>query len=146
MKVRGIANRLMALIEYDTNGGCWLWSAITQRGYGFLKIRGSRKAAHRLSWSLHRGAIPAGLCVLHRCDTPACINPDHLFLGTQADNMADMAKKGRSNPSRWNARLSPKAAIAIRQSALPAATLAAEYGVRPKTIKNVRRGKSYAWV
>jgi len=70
----------------------------TGRGYGVLRHGGSNVRAHRLSWQLSRGPLGAGVCVLHRCDTPACINPGHLFVGTQADNMADMCKKGRVKP------------------------------------------------
>lgn len=78
--------------------GCWGWSGATTSGYGVL-TRGRRGEgfvlAHRLSWELHRGPIPDGLFVLHKCDVPECSNPDHLFLGTQTDNMSDCRKKGR---------------------------------------------------
>ncbi len=79
--------------------GCWLWIAgRTTAGYGTLRI-GKTKYAHRLSWEIHHGSIPKGISVLHKCDTPACVNPDHLFLGTGKDNMADCVKKGRHRPS-----------------------------------------------
>lgn len=84
---------------------CWLWTAgLNNRGYGrfqYFKRRerpglGRDLYAHRVAWMLTRGSIADGLMVLHKCDTPACVNPDHLFLGTQTDNMRDCSQKGRS--------------------------------------------------
>lgn len=80
--------------------GCWLWlGAKGRRGYGYLHRGGKTDRhpirAHRASWEIHFGAIPAGLWVLHKCDNPPCVNPNHLFLGTRKDNMDDCASKGR---------------------------------------------------
>lgn len=80
--------------------GCWLWlRATTKDGYGKFKLPGRQlEMAHRWSWIRAHGSIPPGLFVCHRCDNPGCCNPDHLFLGTNRDNMNDMVAKGRFNP------------------------------------------------
>lgn len=79
--------------------GCWIWAGAVwgNNSYGCVKFNGRTWNAHRLAYSLEKGEIPAGLCVLHACDTPLCVNPDHLFLGTQKDNIADRARKGRTS-------------------------------------------------
>lgn len=76
--------------------GCWEWTANhLPAGYGLVKAEGRSHLAHRVSWELAHGPIPAGMLVLHRCDNPACVRPDHLWLGTQKQNIADMLTKGR---------------------------------------------------
>src|SRR5215831_7021758 len=87
--------------------GCWEWTAYRDpAGYGRLGA-GSKKAgvilAHRFSWIIHFGPIPEGIHVCHHCDNPPCVRPEHLFLGSNADNHADMRAKGRSNYGDRNA-------------------------------------------
>ncbi len=82
--------------RYPELGPCWVWTAsLANKGYGAFGWRGKTFKAHRFSWLLVGREIPDGLCLLHRCDNPPCVNPDHFFLGTKADNNADMTAKGR---------------------------------------------------
>lgn len=88
--------RFREKVAFHGPDDCWNWTAAFDRhGYGRIGKDGGTVSAHRASWEIHNGAIPVGLGVLHRCDTPSCVNPRHLFLGTQTDNMHDMHQKKR---------------------------------------------------
>lgn len=88
--------RIFARIE-QSESGCWLYTGgISSSGYGVLSVKGRSAHAHRVAYEIRCGAIPDGQCVLHRCDVRRCINPDHLFLGTLADNNRDTMNKGRT--------------------------------------------------
>jgi hypothetical protein len=83
----------------EPNSGCWLWTkGVVSSGYGEHYVNGKPILAHRFAWIQRFGTIPIGLNILHRCDTKLCVNPQHLFLGTLADNNYDMAQKGRARP------------------------------------------------
>ncbi len=85
-------------VQVSTVDACWLWTASTVKGYGQIGAGGTggrMLKAHRVSWEIHKGQIPDGMGVLHSCDTPLCVNPKHLFLGTTIDNNMDMVEKGR---------------------------------------------------
>jgi len=131
--------------------GCWLWRGQKSgKGYGGFS-RGHRKPiflAHRLSWELHFGSIPDGLYVCHACDVPACVNPDHLFLGTPADNLADMISKGRGTfGERSQASVLTEDTVmvarALHAGGATSKEISAELGVNYRTIHDAIRGKTW---
>lgn len=136
----------------QSNSGCWLWIGTRNGdGYGHLKMpRGFNAKAHRVAWRLFRGDIPTGVHVLHRCDTPNCVNPAHLFLGTNADNVADrQAKQRQARGARaGRVRLSEEAVKYIRSHAgrVSQRAMAARFGVGKSTVANVVRRKNWAHV
>jgi len=132
-----------------SDGGCWLWTGCkSNRGYGLLTRRRKVFRSHRISYELTYGKIPSGLYVLHTCDVPSCVNPDHLFLGTQKDNMRDMALKGRSTLGEKN----PKAKLTLNQvceirelakSGKNRKEIADSFGVTPMNISSIVSGVSW---
>lgn len=98
------AERLEAKIVRIPEAGCWIWVGAAGR-YGKFSFAAGQNPidAHRASWLTYRGEIPAGFRVCHSCDTPLCVNPDHLFLGTAKENTQDMIRKGRHRFATWNA-------------------------------------------
>jgi len=89
-----LPERFMKNVEQQEDG-CWLWTGTVAGRYGQIKVFGNAVCAHRLAFELYVGAVPSTSLVCHRCDTPLCVRPDHLFLGDASDNMRDMAMKGR---------------------------------------------------
>lgn len=126
-------------VSVGHDGGCWGWIGATDSfGYGQIHREGRVQTAHRVVWQLVNGPIPNKMCVLHRCDNPPCTNPDHLFLGTQRDNMVDAASKGRTDA---HPKLTVEQAMAIRSSAGRGVDLAREHGVSQALVSMIRSGQ-----
>lgn len=88
-------DRFESKIERIPFYSCWLWMGAVAKGYGASYLQGGESRAHRIAWILYKGKIPGKLWVLHKCDNPICVNPDHLYLGNAQDNTNDMIVRGR---------------------------------------------------
>lgn len=149
----------------DKTATCWLWtSALNGNGYGVFHNPKGVRLAHRMAWTLTYGPLSSNVGVLHRCDVPACVRPEHLFLGTQTDNMRDAATKGRvrkGETHNWHrvpirgeahpqARLTEAIVRAIREriaaGTITQQQLAAELGLDQSTISQIVHRKRWAHV
>ena len=136
--------------------GCWNWIGTKNAtGYGIIGINGKNHLAHRYSYKLHIGKIPIGMSILHHCDVPACVNPAHIFIGTQADNMADMAQKGRANggpPSgegNDNVKLTETKVRAIfndRENGMSFRSIGKKYSISHTQAWRILNGESWAHI
>ncbi|MCO7215334.1 HNH endonuclease [Halomonas sp. OfavH-34-E] len=144
--------RFHSKYQINPRTGCWEWTdALSSRGgYGRIKYRGEAHRAHRVSYMIHKGAIPDGMVVCHQCDNPACVNPDHLWLGTHMDNNQDMIKKGRGRYPGHQGEANPRATLTRRKvqqiihrmmAGQNNKQIAQAFGVSHATISLVRRGK-----
>ncbi len=147
-----LKEKFLSRVRHDANG-CWLWTGYcNEGGYGMMFFAGRMRGAHRVSWLLFRGRIPARKVVCHTCDVPPCVNPDHLFLGPHADNAADKMRKSRCRSGETNnqCKLTTQAVLEIRallaEDRLYMTEIARLYGVSPPTVRNIKIGKCWRHV
>lgn len=134
----------------DDATSCWLWQrGLDRHGYGAISLNGKMLKAHRVSWELENGDIPDEMCVCHHCDVPACVRPSHLFLGTHADNSADMVTKNRVNrqPRKFGvenggSKITPESVLQIRAmvaSGMKTRDVGALFGICSSQVSNITR-------
>lgn len=131
---------------------CWPWIGATNRGsrneYGSILRNGKMIGAHRASWEINHGTIAPGMCVLHRCDNPRCVNPAHLFLGTHAENMIDKASKGRAprvrGANHQSAKLTQGEVYAIRAAHGTQMEIAKRFHISQSHVQRIRTNQSWS--
>lgn len=105
IKDKLLIEKFHSMVMPEPNTGCWLWNGkIHNGGYGIMFTNGTSYLTHRLSYTIHKGKIQKGLFVCHTCDVRSCVNPDHLFLGSNEDNVADMVRKNRQAKGEHNSK------------------------------------------
>lgn len=142
-KPEPILIRLFRRANLDGPNGCWEWTGRRDdSGYGVINEDGKPVAVHRVSYETFVGPIPPGLLACHTCDNPPCFRPDHLFAGTHAENMRDMASKGRGRHV-TNSHLTEEQARAIIADARSDREIGETYGVHPSTVWYIKSGRSW---
>lgn len=149
------ADRLLTFVRKDPSG-CWIWTGhINERGYGAFGFRGKSWLAHRAAWTIFCGAIPRGACVLHRCDNPPCVNPEHLETGDYAKNMRDMAQRGRHSVGNRKGERHPRAKLTdtdaiemhmMKRRGEALGTIAQRFAVTKSTACGILRGRRWQHV
>lgn len=141
--------------SYTTRDACWIWKGPkhSKSDYGIFNNNHKKSLAHRFSWRVFRGEIPEGLKVLHKCDNPICINPYHLFLGTQEDNILDMVKKGRQAKGESHARSASKRKLSDAEVLLifnseirKPSQVASQFGITRGQVHNIWIGKCFKYL
>ncbi|WP_424624465.1 HNH endonuclease signature motif containing protein [Achromobacter marplatensis] len=139
--------RFESHVERIPESGDWIWTGrVDKNGYGRFEAAGKTWQAHRFSFEAAFGPIQGGLFVCHRCDVPACVNPSHLFLGTNLQNVADRDRKGRQAcQSRIRtSKLNAEQVLAIRADPRRMRKIAADYGVSCTSISEIKSGRSWS--
>lgn len=142
-----LRDRFEKFFDRSDASSCWEWKGHrSSKGYGYF---GREKRAHRISWEIYHGPIPDNLHVLHRCDNPPCVNPAHLFLGTNIDNIADREQKGRGaafREHRSTTKLTRQQVLSIRADPRFQADIAADYGVSRSAVSLIKLNKRWQWI
>lgn len=141
--IKSLQQRFDEKYKVDPVSGCWLWFGAQTRGYGQISVGEKMFYAHRISYELHVGPIPKGLCILHRCDTPACVNFEHLWPGTTQDNTADRIQKGRQHGA---AKLTEQQVLGIRIATGTQWEIASRYGIGQSQVSGIKNRKSWAHI
>lgn len=135
-----------------SESGCWVWTGtLTDTGYGEVKVSGIKSLAHRIAYTCAKGLIPEGMMVRHSCDIPCCVNPNHLSVGSQMDNMDDMKSRSRQSRGthRPKAKLSDSDVVEIRRliaRGVPQSSIASRFGVSQPRISKINTGKIWSHV
>ena len=151
LKGRSVEQRLHDSYLPEPNSGCWIWLGhLNACGYGAFGFNGRSRLAHRVSYEVFRGSFPKNKKVLHRCDMPCCVNPDHLFVGTQADNVADMESKNRAYHPRGenhgHTKITVEIVRAIRRDPRSERKIARAMGLTRAIVHNVKNGRTWGHV
>jgi len=146
---QSISDRLLEAVMVDPNSGCWLWTkSLSEFGYGQISVSGKTTIASRASYRCFVGDIPRGILVLHKCDTRACIRPDHLYLGTIVENTRDKLVRNRTaqGANHGMAKLTVSDVIAIRNASETSEVVAQRYGIGAAAVRLVRARKTWRHV
>lgn len=136
-----LSKRFFDKVMPEPNTGCWLWiGAINESSYGSMRVNKKTLLAHRISFELHSRPIPKGKLVLHRCDNSLCVNPAHLYIGTDSDNTKDKLLRGRMN-SKLSFALSKEIISNYSEGLLSQKDIGVKYGVSQTLISQIIRGK-----
>ena len=154
--IKPLCQRFLEKTMFEPMSGCWVWHGANTRpgnGYGRIFHEGRLWCAHIVSYMSFIGDVPAGMNVLHSCDNPFCVNPQHLFIGTQRDNVLDMVKKGRMNTTNapkgeahCNSKLKVSDILSIREDTRSATEIMKQHGISRGTVWKIKHRNRWGWL